>query len=57
LKAKVLTRFYDSEAKVVREKGDIINVTPSRFNEIASKGRFIEVYVAPVKVAAPKNEQ
>lgn len=57
MKAKVLTRFYDSEAKVVREKGDIINVTPSRFNEIASKGRFIEVYVAPVKAATPKNEQ
>lgn len=52
MKAKVLTKFYDTEAKVVREKNDIIDVTPARFNEITQKGRFIEAYVEP-KAAEP----
>lgn len=51
MKAKVLTDFYDSNAKVKRKKGDIIEVTPARFNEITKKGRYIEAYVEPVKAA------
>ena len=42
MRAKVLIQFYDSAAKVVRKKGDVIDVTPSRFNEIRNKGAFIE---------------
>lgn len=52
MKAKVLIKFYDSEAKVVRNKGDVIDVTPARFNEITQKGRYIEAYVEP-KAAEP----
>lgn len=44
MKAKVKIRFYDSAAKVVRNPGDIIEVTPARFNEIAHKGRYVEAY-------------
>ena len=47
MKAKVLIKFYDSEAKVIRNKGDVIDVTPARFNEITLKGRYIEAYVEP----------
>lgn len=42
MKAKVLVRFYDTAAKKVRKAGDIIDVTPARFNEITKKGKYIE---------------
>lgn len=42
MKAKVLIPFKDKETKKDRKKGDIIDVTPKRFNEIIAKGRFIE---------------
>ena len=42
MKAKVKVQFYDSVAKVVRKKGDVIEITPARFNEIRNKGAFIE---------------
>lgn len=42
MKAKVKIQFYDSVAKVVRKTGDIIEITPTRFNEIRNKGNFIE---------------
>ena len=51
MKAKVLIKFYDSEAKVIRNKGDVIDVTPARFNEITQKGRYVEAYVEPPKAA------
>ena len=51
MKARVLIKFYDSQAKVVRQKGDVIDVTPARFNEITLKGRYIEAYVEPPKAA------
>ena len=44
MKAKVRITFYDSAAKVVRKVGDIIEVTPARFNEIRHKGEFVEAY-------------
>ena len=49
MKALVKVRFYDSHAKVTRLPGDIIEVTPARFNEIHGKGRFIEAYTEPVE--------
>lgn len=52
MKAKVLIKFYDSEAKVVRNKGDIIEITPARFNEIQHKGRFVEAYDEAAQKAA-----
>lgn len=51
MKAKVLNKFYDSEAKVVRQKGETFDLTPARFNEITQKGRYIEAYVEPAKAA------
>lgn len=52
MKAKVLMKFYDTAAKVIRNKGDVIDVTPARFNEITQKGRFIEAFVEPEKAVA-----
>lgn len=52
MKAKVLIKFYDKEAKVLRNKDDVIDVTPARFNEITRKGRYIEAYVEPEKAAS-----
>lgn len=51
MKARVLVRFYDSQAKIVRKPGDIIEVTTARFNEIRNKGRFVEAHVEPAKAA------
>ncbi len=45
MKAKVKYEFYDSHAKVVRKKGEIMEVTPARFNEIIHKGGYVEAYV------------
>lgn len=54
MKAKVLINFWDKVAKVQHKKGDIIEVTPTRFNEICLKGRYIEVYVESAKEAESK---
>ena len=42
MKAKVLIPFEDKETHKKHKKGDVIDVTPTRFNEIRNKGRFIE---------------
>ena len=42
MKAKVLNEFYDTVARVMRRRGDIIEVTPARFCELANNGRFVE---------------
>lgn len=42
MKAKVKIQFYDSAAKTVRKKGDVIDIAPDRFNEIRNKGAFVE---------------
>ena len=57
MKAKVLIPFYDSVAKVTRKKGEVIDVTASRFNDIAMKGRYIEAYEASAPVADPKEKK
>ena len=56
MKAKVLIKFYDSNAKVVRNKGDIIEVTPARFNEIQQKGRFVEAFDDTAEKAATEKK-
>lgn len=43
MKAKVLIPFRDKETKKAYKKGDIIDVTAKRFNEITAKGRFIQL--------------
>lgn len=43
MKAKVLIPFKDKETKKAYKKGDIIDVTAKRFNEITSKGKFIQL--------------
>ena len=49
MKAKVLRVFRDKETKKTHQKGDVIDVTPARFNEIRNKGAYIEAYVEPEK--------
>lgn len=43
MKAKVLIPFKDKETKKTHEKGDIIDVTVKRFNEITAKGKYIQL--------------
>lgn len=57
MKAKVLIKFYDSEAKVVRQKDETFDLTPARFNEITQKGRYIEAYVEPAKAATEASKK
>lgn len=45
IKAEVLIDFNDKHTGKKHKKGDIIEVTPERFNEIQQKGKFIEAYV------------
>ena len=51
MKAKVLISFKDKETKKIHKKGDIIEVTAKRFNEIATKGNYIQLVeeTAPAK--------
>ena len=53
MKAKVIIGFRDKETKKVHKAGDIIDVTPARFNEITRQGRYIEAYEEPVKKTEP----
>ena len=43
MKVKVLIPFRDKETKKAYKKGDIIDVTVKRFNEITTKGRYVEL--------------
>ncbi len=43
MKAKVLIPFKDKETKKEHKKGDIIDVTVRRFNEITAKGNYIQL--------------
>lgn len=43
MKAKVLIPFRDKETKKEYKKGDIIDVTTKRCNEIMTAGRFIQL--------------
>lgn len=56
MKAKVLISFRDKETHKEHKKGDVIDVTPARFNEITQKGRYIEVFVEP-KAADPAEKK
>ena len=49
MKVKVLMAFYDKETGKKHNKGDIIDVTAARFNEITAKGKYIQ----PVAETAP----
>lgn len=42
MKVKVLIPFRDKETKKTHKKGDIIDVTAKRFNEITAKGKYIQ---------------
>lgn len=47
MKAKVMIPFRDKASKKAYKKGDIIDVTESRFNEITKQGRFIQAVQEP----------
>lgn len=42
IKTKVLIPFTDKETKKHYKKGDIIDLTAKRFNEVLRKGKYIE---------------
>ena len=52
VKAKVLIPFEDKETHKKHKKGDVIDVTPARFNEITRKGRYIEAFDDAAQTAA-----
>ena len=56
MKAKVLIPFEDKETHKKHKKGDIIEVTPARFNEITRKGRYIEVFDETAEKAATEKK-
>ena len=43
MKVKVIIPFRDKETKKKYKKGDIIDVTAKRYNEIVTKARFVEL--------------
>ena len=43
MKVKVLIPFCDKNTGKKYKKGDVIDITTKRFNEIAKKGRYLEV--------------
>lgn len=55
MKAKVLIDFTDKVTGKKNKKGDIIDVTAARFNEITKKGDYIEAYEKPETVTAKAN--
>lgn len=58
MRAIVLIPFYDKVAKADRKKGEIIEVSANRFNEITRQGRYVEAYEASAPVAdAPKEKK
>ena len=56
MKAKVLITFEDKETHKKHKKGDVIDVTPARFNEITRKGRYIEAYDEAAEKAATEKK-
>lgn len=42
MKAKVLISFRDKETKKECKKGDVIEITEKRFNEIRKAGKLVE---------------
>ena len=60
MKAKVILPFNDKiTGKQYEKKGEIIELTAQRFNEIRNKGRYIEAYeeTATVKPESKKEEK
>ena len=44
VKAKIMIPFIDKESgKFYDKTGDVIELTPKRFNESTSKGKFIQL--------------
>lgn len=44
MKAKVLIPFRDKVTKKEYKKGDVIEITEKRFEEIAKKGKFLALH-------------
>lgn len=44
MKAKVIIPFNDKYTGKEHKKGDVIEVTAARFNEICRKGRHVEAF-------------
>lgn len=56
MKAKVLIPFEDKATHKKHKKGDVIYVTPARFNEITRKGRYVEAYDEAAEKAATEKK-
>ena len=57
MKAKVLIPYTDKETGQKRKKGDVINITANRFNEITTKGRYIEAVEEPAEPVNTNKEK
>lgn len=57
MKAKVLIPYTDKETGQKRKKGDVINITANRFNEITAKGRYIEAVDEPAEPVNTNNKE
>ena len=49
VKVKVLIPFRDKHTKKTYKKGEIIEVTAERFNEITAKGKYIQLVADEAK--------
>jgi hypothetical protein len=57
MKAKILIPYIDKETGQKRKKGDVINITANRFNEISAKGRYIEAVDEPAEPVNTNNKE
>jgi len=54
MKAKVLIPFNDKYTGKTHEKGEILDVSAERFNEINKKDRLVEAYEVPATATTQK---
>lgn len=57
MKAKVLIPYTDKETGQKRKKGEVINITAHRFNEITAKGKYVEAVDEPVEPVKTNKEK
>lgn len=57
IKVKVLAPFFDKHNGKKYEKGDTIEVSPERFNEILTKGKLVEAVENPPSKKIAKNKK
>ena len=56
IKAKVLIPFTDKETGKEHKKGEVVEMTAARFNEITRKGRYVELVEEAPETANTKDK-